>query len=152
MLAKVLSAGTSGIEAFLVDCEVDISAGLPASTVVGLPDAAVRESRDRVKAAITNSRYFYPARRITVNLAPADTKKEGPAFDLPIALGIIAATDQAKMPRLDRYIVIGRAGARRQRAAGRRARCPSRSRRAPPRWRASSSRGKTPPRPRSSTA
>jgi magnesium chelatase family protein len=107
MLARVLSAGTSGIEAFLVQCEVDVAAGLPASVVVGLPDAAVKESRERTKAAITNSRYFYPARRITVNLAPADTKKEGPLLDLPIALGVLAATEQAKMDRIDRYAVIG---------------------------------------------
>jgi len=107
MLAKVLSAGTSGIEAFLVQCEVDVAPGLPASVVVGLPDAAVKESRERTKAALTNSRYFYPPRRITVNLAPADTKKEGPLFDLPIALGILAATAQAEMPLLGKYAVIG---------------------------------------------
>jgi magnesium chelatase family protein len=107
MLSKVLSAGTSGIEAFLVECEVDVAAGLPSSVVVGLPDAAVKESRERTKAALTNSRYFYPPRRITVNLAPADVKKEGPIFDLPIALGLISATGQAEMTRLPRYIVIG---------------------------------------------
>jgi len=107
MLAKVLSAGTAGIEAFIVQCEVDVATGLPSSVVVGLPDAAVKESRERTKAALTNSRYFYPPRRVTVNLAPADTKKEGPVFDLPIALGVLAATDQAKMPRLDRYAVVG---------------------------------------------
>jgi magnesium chelatase family protein len=107
MLAKVLSAGTAGIEAFIVQCEVDVATGLPSSVVVGLPDAAVKESRERTKAALTNSRYFYPPRRVTVNLAPADIKKEGPVFDLPIALGVLAATDQAKMPRLDRYAVVG---------------------------------------------
>jgi len=107
MLAKVLSAGTAGIEAFIVQCEVDVATGLPSSIVVGLPDAAVKESRERTKAALTNSRYFYPPRRVTVNLAPADIKKEGPVFDLPIALGVLAATDQAKMPRLDKYAVVG---------------------------------------------
>ncbi len=107
MLARVLSAGTSGIEAFIVECEVDVAAGLPASVVVGLPDAAVKESRERTKAALTNSRYFYPPRRITVNLAPADVKKEGPLFDLPIALGLVAATAQAEMPRLLRYAAVG---------------------------------------------
>lgn len=107
MLAKVLSAGTSGIEAFLVECEVDVAAGLPSTTVVGLPDVAVKESRERTKAALSNSRYFYPPRRITVNLAPADTKKEGPIFDLPIALGLIAATDQAQMEGLAEYAAVG---------------------------------------------
>ncbi len=107
MLAKVLSAGTSGIEAFLVECEVDVAPGLPSTIVVGLPDAGVRESRERTKAALTNSRYFYPPRRITVNLAPADTKKEGPLFDLPIALGIIGATAQAEMSDLESYAVVG---------------------------------------------
>jgi magnesium chelatase family protein len=107
MLAKALAAGTSGIDAFLVECEVDVAAGLPSSTVVGLPDAAVKESRERTKAALTNSRYFYPPRRITVNLAPADTKKEGPIFDLPIALGLLAATGQAEMPRLANFAVVG---------------------------------------------
>jgi len=107
MLSKALSAGTSGIDAFLVECEVDVAPGLPSSTVVGLPDVAVRESRERVKAALTNSRYFYPPRRITVNLAPADTKKEGPIFDLPIALGLLAATGQAEMPRLANFAAVG---------------------------------------------
>ncbi len=107
MLSKALSAGTSGIDAFLVECEVDVAAGLPSTTVVGLPDVAVRESRERVKAALTNSRYFYPPRRITVNLAPADTKKEGPIFDLPIALGLLAATGQAEMPRLASFAAVG---------------------------------------------
>ncbi|MHC4714275.1 MAG: YifB family Mg chelatase-like AAA ATPase [Planctomycetota bacterium] len=107
MLAKVLSAGTSGIDAFLVECEVDVAPGLPSTTVVGLPDTAVKESRERTKAAITNSRYFYPPRRITVNLAPADTKKEGPIFDLPIALGLLAATGQTDMPRLANFAVVG---------------------------------------------
>jgi len=107
MLARVLSAGTSGIEAFIVECEVDVAQGLPSSVVVGLPDAAVKESRERTKAALTNSRYFYPPRRITVNLAPADVKKEGPIFDLPIALGLVAATGQAEMPRLASYAAVG---------------------------------------------
>ena len=107
MLSKVISAGTSGIEAYIVDCEVDVAPGLPAIIVVGLPDAAVKESRERTKAALTNSRYFYPPRRITINLAPADVKKEGPIFDLPIGLGTIAATGQAEMPRLSSYAAVG---------------------------------------------
>jgi len=107
MLSKALSAGTSGIDAFLVECEVDVAPGLPSTTVVGLPDVAVRESRERVKAALTNSRYFYPPRRITVNLAPADTKKEGPLFDLPIALGLLSASGQVELPRLANFAAVG---------------------------------------------
>jgi magnesium chelatase family protein len=92
VLAKVLSSAVIGIDAYIVQVEVDISEGLPAFSTVGLPEGAVRESKERVKAAIKNSGYDFPADRITVNLAPADVKKEGSAFDLPIALGILAAT------------------------------------------------------------
>ena len=92
MLAKVLSAAVVGIDGYLVEVEVDISSGLPTFSTVGLPEGAVKESKERVKAAIRNSGYAFPSDRITVNLAPADIKKEGSAFDLPIALGILAAT------------------------------------------------------------
>jgi len=92
MLAKVLSSAVIGIDAYIVEVEVDISQGLPSFTTVGLPEGAVRESKERVKAAIKNSGYHFPSDRITVNLAPADIKKEGTAFDLPMALGILAAT------------------------------------------------------------
>ncbi len=92
MLAKVLSAAVVGIDGYLVEVEVDIASGLPAFSTVGLPEGAVKESKERVKAAIRNSGYSFPSDRITVNLAPADIKKEGSAFDLPIALGILAAT------------------------------------------------------------
>lgn len=92
MLAKVLSATVVGIEAILVDVEVDIAQGLPQFATVGLPDGAVKESKDRVKAALKNSGYDFPPKRITANLAPADLKKEGAAFDLPISIGILAAT------------------------------------------------------------
>lgn len=91
MIAKVQSAALLGIDAYPVECEVDICAGLPTFQTVGLPDAAVKESKDRVKSAISNSQFDFPIQRITVNLAPADTRKEGPSFDLPIALGILAA-------------------------------------------------------------
>ena len=94
MLAKVLSAAIVGLDAELVDVEVDIVKGQPYFALVGLPDAAVRESRDRVYAAIKNSGYTFPLHRITVNLAPADLRKEGPAYDLPIAVGVLAATSQ----------------------------------------------------------
>lgn len=95
MLAKVLSAAIVGIEALPVEVEVDIaSQGLPSFTIVGLPDKAVEEAKERVRSAIRNSGADFPARRITVNLAPADLPKEGPAYDLPIALGILLASGQ----------------------------------------------------------
>jgi len=95
MLAKVTSGATVGLEAKLVTVEVDIaSSGLPSFTIVGLPDKAVEESKERVRAAIKNSGAEFPTKRITVNLAPADLPKEGPSYDLPIALGILAASGQ----------------------------------------------------------
>lgn len=94
MLAKVASVGVWGIEGYPVEVELDISEGLPAFSIVGLPDLAVKESIDRVKSAIKNSGFQFPRKRITVNLAPCDVRKEGPSFDLPIALGILEATGQ----------------------------------------------------------
>ena len=94
MLSSVRSLSLVGIDAVLTEVEIDIGRGLPRLVVVGLPDAAVKESGDRVKSALTNSRYEYPRHHVTVNLAPADIKKEGPAFDLPIAVGMLAATGQ----------------------------------------------------------
>ncbi len=91
MLAKTLSSALIGIDACLIEVEVDIANGLPNFSTVGLPDNAVKESRDRVRAAIKNSGYKFPAKRITVNLAPADIKKEGSGFDLPVAIGILVA-------------------------------------------------------------
>ena len=91
MLARTLGYGLNGVNGFEVKVEVYLSGGMMAMEVVGLPDASVKESRDRVRAAIQNSGYSMPVGRLTVNLAPADTKKEGPAFDLPIALGILMA-------------------------------------------------------------
>ena len=88
MLARVRSAAVVGLEASIVEVEVDVSPGIPTFAIVGLPDAGVREARERVRAAVRNSGYEMPVRRITVNLAPADTRKEGPVFDLPIALGV----------------------------------------------------------------
>ena len=107
MLANVLSSAVIGIDAHLVEVEVDIASGLPAFTTVGLPEAAVKESKERVKAAIGNSGYVFPDDRITVNLAPADIKKEGTGFDLPIALGILAATGIVPQPVVARYLVMG---------------------------------------------
>jgi magnesium chelatase family protein len=117
MLARVRSAAVLGIDAYLVDVETDIAKGLPSFTTVGLPHGAVKEGRERVGAAVANSEFEFPLKRITVNLAPADVRKEGSAFDLPIALGILAATGQlnpngrgAKRsgpPALGEYVVVG---------------------------------------------
>ena len=94
MLAKVRTCAVVGLEGYIVEVEVDISPGLPAFTIVGLPDTAVQEARERVRAAIRNSGCEFPMRRITVNLAPADTRKAGPSYDLPIALGILISSGQ----------------------------------------------------------
>ncbi|HND63645.1 MAG TPA: YifB family Mg chelatase-like AAA ATPase [Elusimicrobiota bacterium] len=107
MLAKVSSAAVTGIDGFIVQVEVDLSPGLPVFSTVGLPDAAVRESKDRVVAAVRNSGFDFPVRRVTVNLSPADVKKEGTAFDLPIALGVLAAEERFPVERLARVAVIG---------------------------------------------
>ncbi|MDW7644713.1 MAG: magnesium chelatase domain-containing protein [Desulfuromonadales bacterium] len=107
MLAKVLSGALNGIEAFPVDVEVDIAQGLPQFATVGLPEGAVRESKDRVKSAIKNAGYDFPTRRITINLAPADMKKEGTAYDLPMAIGILAAIGIVKSENLRKYVMIG---------------------------------------------
>jgi len=107
MLARVLSSAVIGIDAYTVEVEVDISKGLPNFSTVGLPEGAVRESKERVKASIKNSGYDFPSDRITVNLAPADVKKEGSAFDLPMAIGILAATGVISADRLSDYLVLG---------------------------------------------
>jgi magnesium chelatase family protein len=107
MLATVLSSAVHGIDALVVEVEVDIGSGLPQMAVVGLPEGAVKESKDRVRSALKNSGYEFPARRITINLAPADIKKEGSAYDLPIALGILAATGMLPSDRLRAYSILG---------------------------------------------
>src|SRR5437773_3753066 len=107
VIARVLSAALIGVEAALVRVEVDVTAGLPAFTTVGLPDSAVRESRERVRTAIRNAGFAFPLDRITVNLAPADIRKEGASFDLPIALGILAATGVVKNGVIGPYAVVG---------------------------------------------
>src|SRR5512138_1918683 len=104
MLARILSGALIGIDAYPVEVEVDIAAGLPQFATVGLPEGAVKESKDRVKAALKNAGYDFPARRITVNLAPADIRKEGAAFDLPVAIGILAATGVVQETRLTDYL------------------------------------------------
>src|SRR5512139_1185597 len=107
MLARVLSSAVFGIDAYVVEVEVDIAQGLPTFATVGLPEGAVRESKDRVKSALKNAGYDFPARRITVNLAPADIKKEGASFDLPMAIGILAATGVIRHDRLKDYLLLG---------------------------------------------
>src|SRR5579859_5702114 len=106
-LALVHSRAREGVRAPAVRVEVHLSGGLPIMTIVGLPEAAVRESKDRVRAAIQNAQFEFPQRRITVNLAPADLPKDGGRFDLPIALGILAATGQIPKEQLARCEFLG---------------------------------------------
>ncbi len=106
-LAIIYSRTNDGIDAPLVSVEVDTGNGLPSLSIVGLPETAVKESRDRVRAAILNSNFEFPARRITVNLAPADIPKDGGRFDLPIALGILAASGQIPLDAVNKYEFIG---------------------------------------------
>jgi magnesium chelatase family protein len=110
VLWRVLSASLRGIEATLISVEVDVSSGLPNFTTVGLPDSAVRESRDRVRAAIRNAGYDFPVDRVTVSLAPADLRKEGASFDLPIALAILGATGCLHRSAIQSAAVIGELG------------------------------------------
>ena len=107
MIARILSSAVIGIDAYIVEVEVDISQGLPAFSTVGLPEGAVRESKERVKTSIKNSGYHFPSDRITVNLAPADIKKEGSAFDLPMAIGILTATGVIPENWEKNYLVMG---------------------------------------------
>ena len=107
MLAKVNSAALYGIDALRVEVEIDLASGLPQLATVGLPEGAVKESKDRIRAAVKNCGYTFPAKRITINLAPADIKKEGSAYDLPMAIGILAAEGTLEKNRLDDYFLIG---------------------------------------------
>ena len=108
MLSKVKSIAVYGIEAYLLDIEVYVATGdMPYIAIVGLPDTAVKESRDRVKAAINNSGYRFPNKTMTINLAPADRKKEGPVFELPIAIGVLIATGQIEVPDIQTYAIVG---------------------------------------------
>src|SRR5688500_18465858 len=110
MLSRIRSAAVLGIDAFPVEVEVDISSGLPSFSTVGLPNGAVKEGRERVSAALANAGYHFPLRRITVNLAPADIRKDGSGFDLPIALGILVASGQLPEDRIADHLVIGEVG------------------------------------------
>src|SRR5919205_686512 len=112
MLFKTLSAAVYGIDAYVMEVEVDLTpkAGdsfAPTFTMVGLPDPAVRESRERIRAAINNCGFFFPIHRATVNLAPADVKKEGSAFDLPIAVGILGANGELRREDLSDTLLVG---------------------------------------------
>ena len=107
MLAKIQSYALDGLTGYAVDVETDINSGLPGYDMVGLASTATKESKERVRSAIKNSGFQYPAKRIIVNLAPADTKKEGPTFDLPVALGIMAATGQIENKYYKQFVIIG---------------------------------------------
>ncbi len=107
MLAKILSYALDGLTGYAVDVEVDINSGLPGYDMVGLASTATKESKERVRSAVKNSGFQYPAKRIIVNLAPADTKKEGPVFDLAVAIGIMAATGQLENKSYKQYVIIG---------------------------------------------
>ena len=107
MLAKVCSAAVNGIEACPVEVEVDSGFNDSLIVIVGLPDAAVKESRDRVSTALANSGFRMPLGKTTINLAPADLRKEGPSFDLPIALGVLAASEQFATDQLESFTIVG---------------------------------------------
>jgi len=107
MLSKIKSCGLIGIDGYIVEVETDISNGIPAFEIVGLGDVAVKESKERVRAAIKNIGFEFPVRRITVNLAPASQKKEGSAFDMAVAIGILTATEQVQNEYIDKYMFIG---------------------------------------------
>jgi magnesium chelatase family protein len=107
MLAKICSAAVNGVEAYPVEVEVNAGYGDTVLVIVGLPDAAVKESRDRVMTALINAGFAFTFGRTTINLAPADVKKEGPSFDLPIAVAMVAASEQMESTLMDRYVMVG---------------------------------------------
>lgn len=107
LLARVTSFGLRGIEGYPVSVEANVSGGMPMFEVVGLPDAAVRESRERVRAALVNSGFAMPFTRVVINLAPADTRKTGPMYDLPIALAVLCASEQLAQEALSDTLFLG---------------------------------------------
>src|SRR5580704_3903669 len=107
MLSKVCSAAVNGIDAYPIEVEVNCGYGDTLIVVLGLPDAAVKESKDRVSTALSNSGYKFPMGKTTINLAPADIRKEGPSFDLPIAIAMLAASEQLETDQLDNFAVVG---------------------------------------------
>ena len=107
MLSTVKSMSLHGLDGYVIDVQVDVSAGMPSWEIVGLPDTSVKESKERVRTAIKNSGYEFQSRKIVVNLAPADTKKEGSFFDLPIAIGILYNFEEIMKQNLDDTVIIG---------------------------------------------
>ena len=107
MLVKVFGAAVHGVEATTISIEVNVGGGVPAFALVGLPDNAVRESYERVRSALTVNKYNFPNGRVIVNMAPADIRKEGAAYDLPLAVGLAAASNQVKADRLERFMLMG---------------------------------------------
>lgn len=107
MLARVFSCAVIGLDGVVVEVEVDTGGGLPKIVIVGLPDTAVQESRERVQSAVKNAGFFYPRKKVTVNLAPASVRKEGPAYDLPIAVGVLIATHQLDPETIENSLIIG---------------------------------------------
>ena len=107
MISRVISAALLGIDAYLVDVETSLERGLLNFSLVGLPDSAVKESRERVMAAIKNSGYEFPPKRVTINLAPADIRKEGSGYDLPIAIGLLAASGEISSSKLEDHVIVG---------------------------------------------
>ena len=107
MLSRLKSFGLVGINGYPIDVEIDLNNGLPGYDVVGLPDASIKEGKDKIRSAIKNSGFEYPIYKITVNLAPADTRKEGPIYDLPIALGLLSATNQIPINSTNNYVILG---------------------------------------------
>ena len=107
MLAKIFSSAVFGVDAYTVEVEADISQMIPSFTTVGLPDGAVKESKERVMSAIKNSDFVFPNKKVTINLAPADVRKEGSAFDLPIAIGILCATGQIMREDFSDVVILG---------------------------------------------
>lgn len=107
MFSKILSAGISGIDAFIVDVEIDVGKGLPTFTVIGLPDAAIREAKERIKSAIQNSGYKFPNKKILVNLSPADVRKEGSHFDLPMAVAMLSSCIELSEKKLSDCVIVG---------------------------------------------
>lgn len=107
MYGKLYSACLYGIDGMMIEVEVDLSSGIPQTNIVGLPDSAVREAVERVRAAVKNCGYSFPLQRVTINLAPADLRKEGAAFDLAIALALLTASGQIALPPQEKLLIIG---------------------------------------------
>ena len=110
MLSIIKSYGLNGITGYEVNAEIDINKGLPSYDIVGLVGTSIKESKERIRSAIKNSGLHYPVLKIIVNMAPADTKKEGPLYDLPIAIGILSATEQVDIKKSEEFIIIGELG------------------------------------------